>query len=63
MKIKLDPADLSVSAFETGAPATQRNLQAAMQSDDTLGEVCYCNSWLAEDCFGPTAGCSNSATE
>jgi hypothetical protein len=67
MKSKLNPTDLVVTSFETAtvreaAQPDERNLaMAAGMSPETIDEWCYCNSLLAEDCFGPSAGCSIEA--
>ncbi|HET7234015.1 MAG TPA: hypothetical protein VFJ16_28645 [Longimicrobium sp.] len=53
-KLPLDLASLTVATFE---PVTAPSRAAV--SGDTTDEVCYCFSLLAEDCFGPTAGCSS----
>ena len=63
MKSKLNAADLVVTSFETAAvrPVAQPaepDLAMAAVAADTLDDWCYCNSLLAEDCFGPSAGCS-----
>ena len=52
-KLPLDLAALTVASFEP-VPTT-----AAVVRGDTNDEWCYCYSLLAEDCFGPTAGCSS----
>jgi len=53
-KLSLDPGELTVSSFEATPQA-----RAAALGGNTNDEVCYCLSLLAEDCFGPSAGCSN----
>jgi hypothetical protein len=65
MKSRLQPSDLVVTSFETAsvrpfAQPAEPDLAMAALAADTIDEWCYCNSLLAEDCFGPTAGCSNS---
>ena len=57
-KLPLDLASLTVASFE---PVTTP--AAAAAASDTSDEVCYCFSLLAEDCFGPTAGCSSEPIE
>jgi hypothetical protein len=52
-KLPLDLGALTVASFEP-VPAPATNTHA-----DTNDEVCYCYSLLAEDCFGPSAGCSS----
>jgi hypothetical protein len=55
-KHALDPAALTVTTFEPTAAD-----RAAALGADTSDEVCYCFSLLAEDCFGPSAGCSSDS--
>lgn len=55
-KHALDLADLAVTSFEP-TPAER----AATLGADTTDEICYCFSLLAEDCFGPSAGCSSDS--
>ncbi|HET7461468.1 MAG TPA: hypothetical protein VFJ82_09465 [Longimicrobium sp.] len=57
-KLSLDPNDVSVATFEP-TPAQR----AAALSGDTSDEICYCLSLLAEDCFGPSAGCSTDSID
>ncbi|HET6228673.1 MAG TPA: hypothetical protein VFE05_01265 [Longimicrobiaceae bacterium] len=60
-KLSLNVADLAITSFE---PATTASAVAGgtIQSggEDTLDQVCFCMTWVKEDCFGPTAGCSTS---
>jgi hypothetical protein len=57
-KLPLDTDTLAVTTFDP-APAQA----IAAPSGDTNDEICYCLSLLAEDCFGPTAGCSTDHSE
>jgi hypothetical protein len=59
-KLPLDPATLSVDSFEA---TTAQVETAARVSVETNDEICYCESRMPEDCFGPTAGCSTDHTE
>ena len=56
-KLPLDPAAVTVTTFDP-TPAER----AAALGADTSDEICYCLSLLAEDCFGPSAGCSVDTT-
>ena len=56
-KLALDPDTVAVTTFE---PTPQQ--RAAALGGDTSDEICYCLSLLAEDCFGPSAGCSIDST-
>lgn len=55
-KLSLDPDAIAVTTF---SPTPQQ--RAAALGGDTSDEVCYCLSLLAEDCFGPSAGCSTDS--
>jgi len=55
-KHTLDVAALAVTTFEPASAA-----RAAALGADTTDEICYCFSLLAEDCFGPSAGCSSDS--
>jgi hypothetical protein len=74
-RMKLNPMDLTVDTFQTAAgaprtPAAAPNESAAVGTAiavatiylaaDTVDQICFCMTWVAEDCFGPTAGCSTS---
>ena len=58
-KLPLDAGEIAVTTFEP----TPSKVTAARLGGDTTDEICYCMSELAEDCFGPTAGCSIDHTE
>jgi hypothetical protein len=62
--IRLDIADLTVFTFDTTAFA-RNAAPLASDSDSDLGSgydttdhICMAMTWLAEDCFGATAGCT-----
>jgi hypothetical protein len=74
-RIKLNPMDLTVDTFETGMPgarpltAPHAGVEAAaptpgastiFTNPQTNEQICFCMTWVAEDCIGPTAGCSTS---
>lgn len=52
---RLDLASLEVATFE---PTPSVPTGAALASVETNDEICWCMTWVPEDCFGPTAGCS-----
>jgi hypothetical protein len=56
--IRLDVDRIDVSTFDVVAPRAS----AAMASD-TTDEWCMAMTLLAEDCFGPTAGCTPGSEE
>lgn len=68
-RFRLDPASLSVASFEpVAAPgvgpsgtivvATVTVIETIRTAAETNEEICWCMTWVPEDCFGPTAGCS-----
>ena len=74
-RMKLNPMDLIIDTFETGTPgarpltAPNASIEAAeaatsgvtiFTNAQTNDQICFCMTWVAEDCIGPTAGCSTS---
>lgn len=59
-KLPLDPANLAVTTFDPAPTQARVTMPASVETND---EVCYCQSIMPEDCFGPTAGCSTDHTE
>ncbi|MDB4951599.1 MAG: hypothetical protein JWM27_4248 [Gemmatimonadetes bacterium] len=71
-RIKLDPDDLFVDSFDL-TPGGHASTVAGADSlvatvavltvftnAETNDQICFCMTWVAEDCIGPTAGCSTS---
>jgi hypothetical protein len=69
-RMRLNPADLTVDTFDTAArqpfAAPNVGIDAAevgttatiFTNPQTNEQICFCMTWVAEDCIGPTAGCS-----
>lgn len=72
-KHRLNLGDLAVASFEPLAPSANASLTIAVATAtvievtraqyDTLEQICWCMTWVAEDCFGPTAGSECSTGE
>jgi len=62
-KLPLEMDALAVTTFDPAPARAQAVAAAGTSGGDTSDEICYCLSLLAEDCFGPTAGCSTDHTE
>jgi hypothetical protein len=72
--MRLNPTELTVDTFEMVAPARPAAPNASLDAvaiatisvatiftnAQTNDQICFCMTWVAEDCFGPTAGCSTS---
>ncbi|HET6228674.1 MAG TPA: hypothetical protein VFE05_01270 [Longimicrobiaceae bacterium] len=71
-KLKLNTADLAVTSFQPAPGTAQAAAAGSIDSiavaltpilyADTVDQICFCMTWVAEDCFGPTAGCSTDNT-
>jgi hypothetical protein len=73
-RMRLNPTELTVDTFEMAAPARPTAPNASLDAvaiatisvatiftnAQTNDQICFCMTWVAEDCFGPTAGCSTS---
>jgi hypothetical protein len=64
-RIRLDPNDLSVDTFDLApagqaAAGTSVSVITIFTNAETNDQICFCMTWVAEDCIGPTAGCSTS---